>query len=357
MCIFLYSLLMPILVVLPLHAKEKLPPITLTTLNSYYLEPVSFPLYPPAVTTIAQLFQKCQQTGFIPVQGLITYPHGTQPFFWAFHQGIPHHRAQPLVIHSSPRADTWGRFWYGEKGYGLRCVNPWIKNQIITCPVITFDYFYGSAGFDFGQGINVTCLDRVCTEVHAQNPEAPLIIAGTCVGAKITLELVARKSIPNLHALILESPFTNVRTLVKNIEKKYGSWLPFDLGDFFAWYFQDSKKVLIKPHTPLSAIPATLPIFIAHLDNDAYYTNREMQSLIDELKASGNKDMYLLVIKDPSLTHGHLNNKKVFAQAVSAFLATYTVPHDEEQAHQGKSILETCKENVALHHTEWHKYS
>jgi|GEM_PF-3345510 hypothetical protein len=326
---------------------------SLENLNAYYVTPATKVIFPPT-TTIPTLFDNYKRRGVMPAAGTIEFKMNSNNPLWTFHKGLPKNLKIPLFIHSGPRGDFWGRMWHGQKGHALRSANPWIKNGIINSPLVTFDYYYGRDYFDFGQGINIQCLEFIYKQLIKDNQKAPVVIAATCIGAKITLEFLARNCVPEVKALILESPFIDSKRLIHNLEHHYGQWLPVDMKSIVKWYFKDVKNPLHLPHADLRTLKPNLPIFIAHLDNDAYYSNADMQRLIEQIQESGNRQIYLLVIKDPTIKHSHLSTKKVFAQATSAFLEAYGLPHNKKLAQEGRSLLNIAKQNARLPHTQWH---
>ena len=350
---FVYALLSLFLIVPTLKGAIAKP--SLENLYAMHLWPTKEVTFKTSmITTIPDLFEKIKQKKTVPAQGNLTVPKNTQNPLWGFKKGLPEKLSTPIFIHSAPRADFLGRLWSGRAGQSLRCTHPWVKNSIINAPFVAFDYFYGPHGFDFGQGVNIDCLDFICTQLKTKNPHAPLVIAGTCIGAKITLEYAAKHDTKAIRALILETPFIDAKKFLHNIDMEHGSWLPFNVQSILKWYFSDSKEPLRKPHADISKIRSDMPIFIAHLDNDAFYKNKEMKELIDQLRKNGNDNVYLLVIKDSTFAHGHVNSHKTFAQASSAFLAQYGLPHNAQLAQEGKSLLALAHTNAkAKNHLDW----
>lgn len=330
------------------------PKPTVQNLNALYLWPVNEVIFKRLCTTIPNLFEKINKKG-VPANGTLMVTNNAQHPVWSFQKGLPENLNTPIFIHSGPRDDVLGRLWKNRGGHGVRCTHPWVKNSIINGPLVAFDYFYERDGFDFGQGVNIDCLDLIYNQIKTKNPAAPVVIAATCIGAKITLEFAASRNTDAIKALILESPFIDTKILLRNLEKNYGvSWLPLEVQSVLRWYFADSKKSLHKPHADLSKIRSDMPIFSAHLDNDSYINNKEMKELIDQLRKNGNQNIYLLVIKDGTHHHGHLNYHKTFAQASSAFLARYGLPHNAQLAQEGKELLELARANAqAQSHTDW----
>lgn len=355
-----YTFLLLGLVFLPIYSKTPTP--TLENLNTVYLWPsVHKVSIPQKLKTIPEWFEKIKQDGF-PLQGFVSCPARTSQPLWQFQKGVPAGFTEPIFIHSSPRDATLDRMINGRTGHSFRCTNSWIKNEIINGPVITFDYFFDTKDFDFGQGVNVNCLQLIYKELIEKNPQAPLIIASTCIGAKIALEFAATYNTAAIKAMILESPFIDVAKVARNWADNYVYWLPFLstsskaslIKSTLSWCFPYCTA-FYKPHADLTHIHSELPIFITHLYNDSFYSNKDIFDLIQMLKKSGNKNIYLLVIKDKKLTHGHLNNKKAFIIATNAFLAKYNLPHNKLLAQRGEDLLARAQQNAqASNPMQWY---
>ncbi len=324
----------------------KLPPSILDTINVCYLYPASQELPSKPLTTIPELAQYIQKKETVPTQVSLSVPENKQIPVWGFKKGLPTGIRTPIFINSGPRNDIIGRFFHGGKGNGVRCTNPWIKHSVINVPVVTFDYFYNKE-FDFGQGVNLNCLNNVYVTLQRNNPEAPLIMAATCIGAKIALEYAANYQPTNMAAMILESPFIDANKLFNNLQKSYShNAIPLSVESILKWYFPDAQAALSRPHADISKITNTMPIFIAHRYNDTYYSNVELKELVDQLRSNGNQNVYLLVLQDNKHGHGHINNIPEFSLATNAFLAHYNLPHDKEKAQKGAYLLATALNNA-----------
>ena len=324
----------------------------LQNLNSVFLEPSSnFATGKQKYTTIPQLFEKIKKKGFGP-NGFLVVRQNTAHPIWEFKHGLPMGIETPIFIQSGPRDDTLGRLIHGRNGHAIRSTNSWLKNKIINSPLVTFDYFYDADEFDFGQGINITCLDTIHKQVVANNPKAPLILTGTCIGGKIALEFLSRYSSTNVKALILESPFLDVKKVTYNWGKNYTKWVPLLdnaakdklIQSTLSWYFPQ-WHMYENPPANITLIDPVIPIFIAHLHNDAFYSDDDIFQMVAQLRKNG-ANVYLLVIKDTKLSHGRLNNKKEFTQSINAFLAHYNLPHDQQFASQGKDLLAAAFANA-----------
>lgn len=338
------------LIVTPLTASN--PALTLANLNTVTLRPIS-PVSGQKSKSIADWFEVMKKKR-IPARGIASVSTCNLSKVWEFKKGIPNNQKEPIFIHSCPRDDFKGRLVYGRNGHSFRCTNAWLKNSIVNGTFVTFDYFFDGKDLDLGQGINIDVLKKMYEEVIQSNPEAPLVIAGTCIGAKIALEFAVKHSPQQIKAMVLESPFIDVKKVVYNIGKNHLSWLPFinssSKGDLIKsvleWYAPNCKTIIDKPHAKLENMSPKIPLFIAHLRNDSHYSDQEMYQLVADLRKSGNPDIYLLVLKDSKTSHGHLNQKKEFAQATNAFLAQYNLPHDKQLAKEGKTLLADAKYNA-----------
>ncbi len=324
---------------------------TIENLNTLHLWPSKAVPHNPFIT-IPTFFEKIKKgkwydNGSLQVVENAQHPH------WEFKKGLPSGFATPIFIHSGPRDDTLGRLTQGRHGHGLRCTNAWVKNRIINAPFITFDYFFDADEFDFGQGINIDALHMIYSKTVDANPKAPFIIAGTCIGAKVSLEYAAHFPAQQIKAMILESPFLDVKQVSKNWARSYLGWLPFAENDekssiiksILSWYFPQCTA-FDQPHADIKNIRSDLPIFIAHLHNDNFYSDADIARMITDLRANGNDTIYLLVIEDKKLSHGRLNNKKCFAQATSAFLAAHGIVHDTILAQEGQQLLAVARQNA-----------
>lgn len=331
----------------------KLPPSMLDIVNVGYFHPAQDETIKPA-TTIPELFMYVNKKQVVPNQATVLVSENKSIPIWGFKKGLPKNVTTPIFINSGPRNDVIGRIFHGGKGNGIRCSNPWLKHAMVNVPFVTFDYFYDKE-FDFGQGINLSCLNNVYVGIQQLNPNAPIVMAATCIGAKIALEYAANYRPTNMAAMILESPFLDAKKLFNNLQKSYShDAIPLSVESVLKWYFPDAKAALSRPHADVSKISNTMPIFVAHRLNDTYYSNQELKELVDQIRKNGNQNVYLLVLSDTRHGHGHLNNFPEFSLAVNAFLAKYGLPHDAQKAEQGQDLLAQSYKNAQANDiTDW----
>ncbi len=342
---------------IPLTAKT--PDLTIENLNTQTLNPATA-INGQKVKYIADWFETIKKKG-IPNQGIAYVPTNKLSSCWQFKKGIPSGQKEPIFIHSCPRDNFKGRLIHGRTGHSFRCTNAWLKNSIINGTFVTFDYFFDGKDFDLGQGINIDALKKIYSEVINKNPQAPIIIAATCIGAKIALEFAVTHNPEHVKAMILESPFIDVKNVVYNLGKNYLNWFPFAdtsnkasmIQSIIELYAPHCKETINLPHANLNKINPNIPLFIAHLKNDSMCSDEQMYQLVADLRKSGNTNIYLLVLQDTKTKHGHLNQKKEFSQAANAFLAEHNLPHDKQLAAEGKAILADAKYTAQASVADW----
>ena len=198
-------------------------------------------------------------------------------------------------------------------------------------------------------------MELVYNETITKNPESPIVLAGTCLGAKAILELCCYEKKPNLapvKALILESPWLSLKDLCYNFSRwvpgmeliPYGYEMTYRLlKSYFPQYNQANDNLLDRI---ITHGPQDIPMFIAHLKSDKMIEDACMFNFVRTLLLRGNKNIYLLVIEDKKQIHGHLNDKPTFIAATNAFLAKNNLPHDPILAAKGTAYLQQAKQNA-----------
>lgn len=325
-------------------------------LNVMFLAPTHHSAQEVNTTTIGHLFNAINQYG-VPEQGNVSIPNNRHFPVWRFQKGLPKGYTEPIFIHSCPRDNTLQRMMSGGAGHSLLCSNAWLKGCIANGPFVTFDHQFDQEHFDFGAGESVANLNTIYKEVIANNPQADIVIAGTCIGAKVVLELLAAHPTDSVKAVILESPFADIKKVMKRWGARYTPFVPWSgalIRTIFKGIFPKIKKAPNTLGARLANIPKDVPILIAHLQNDSFCSDNDMVQIVNALRKRGNQNIYLLVIKDKKLSHGRLNTKKIFTQASNAFLAAHNLPHDALLAQEGKETLAIAQRNAcAIAEKSW----
>jgi len=206
------------------------------------------------------------------------------------------------------------------------------KNNLIgNAPCITFDYPDDRTHFNFGQEIDVACLQAVWDAVLAAHPAARVVGVGDCRGAKALLSLATRNP-KNLEALVLISPFVTTKDMVEQLAKNYLTWIPKSdkaLHTFFKYYFPSYNALQDTLLSQVHLIDPALPIFIGQRKNDYLTSDKSINTLVSRLRAAGNKNVHLCMVSDSKATHSRIAPIAKLQREVNQFLALYQLPHNE----------------------------
>jgi len=221
-----------------------------------------------------------------------------------------------------------------------------IKDNLIhDAPCITFDYPDDPLYFNFGQTLDVSCLQTVWNHIIHKKNNPSIIAIGDCRGGKALLNFATTRP-AQLKAMILMSPFISDKDLIDQIAKNHIKWLPWSnriLFNFFRFYFPSFDPNQDDLIEKIHKIDPALPIFIGHRKNDFLVSNTSLKNLLQMLRKTGNKDLYLLIVSDDNATHSRISPIPDLQYAANAFLAAYELPHNPELAQKGQLLLEQAK--------------
>ncbi len=232
--------------------------------------------------------------------------------------------------------------------YAPSAVKP--KPYIIKDPIITFDYPDVSSTIfrvnrfktSLAQDNEIACLAQ---HYFSQANQGPSILVGVSRGASALINFMGLYNPINVCALVLESPFDAVESIVSKIAhetkfgclpgaKKYGTSL-------VSFIFCQYKPNGIKPIDQTSAIRKDLPILLVCSLEDRLVPVWSTINLYIALRESGHDNTYLLIL--PEGKHARLINNQRFGslyqQITHAFYSKFGLPHDEHLAQLGTPIL------------------
>jgi pimeloyl-ACP methyl ester carboxylesterase len=219
-----------------------------------------------------------------------------------------------------------------KKGGGAIAAHVLFKNNLVdNAPCITFDYPDDRAYFNFGQEIDVACLQKVWDSTIAAHPQVRIVGVGDCRGAKALLALATRHP-KNLVALVLISPFVTTKDMIQQLAKNYLTWLPKSdklLHTFFKCYFPSYDALQDTLLHQVHLIDPTIPIFIGQRKNDYLASDKSIHMLINRLRTAGNNNVHLCMVSDNKATHSRIAPIAKLQQEVNQFLADYQLPHNE----------------------------
>jgi alpha-beta hydrolase superfamily lysophospholipase len=180
---------------------------------------------------------------------------------------------------------------------------------------------------------------------HAQKKEPgnhAIILVGISRGASAILNLMALDDLPTVKALVLESPFDSVASIIDNKRKQlHLEWLSHDMGELIMeTIFRQYKRDGIQPIHLISGIRKDLPILIICSKEDQLVPCQSSIKLYKKLKESGHNDVHLFIAnygKHSKILMGQ--DGDTYQKVVQAFYAKYGFPHDTELALKGMKYL------------------
>jgi hypothetical protein len=340
--------------VVPLNARPNRPkPVNLADLNIFtivpahnYAQPFDCPLTAKrpvySLGKITQRIRRKKTPDQVALQ--ITDPNGSFKQRVNVFKGVKKIPCERIFIYSRgfiplpllrPQASP-------RHGGGVYWVYSMIQQDLLAQATwITFDYLDNIIQSDMGQSFDLSCLKSVIDAVQAKNPHAQITLVGLCRGAHAILRYLATTPVTNVDSIILESPYIQGSDMVNSIADNY---MASYLGDTnahsffkkaFSWYYPGFKPAQDNLLELVSGIK-NKKIFIGHGLPDSIVTLTTINTLAEQLKHTN--DVHLFIMKD-SPGHGSLTFAQPFRQAVNAFCAQCSFPHDQQLALAGMQDL------------------
>lgn len=243
------------------------------------------------------------------------------------------------------------------------------KPYIIKQPLITFDYPDVSSSIfrlnrfktSLAQDNEIVCLAH---NYFAHIRHEPSILVGVSRGASALINFMGLYNPDNVCALILESPFDTVDSIVAKLahETKLGC-LPGAKKhglSLMSFVFCQFKPNGIRPIDQTAAIRKDLPILIVCSVQDTLVPVWSSINLYTALRESGHDNTYLLIL--PEGHHAKLINHQRFGfmyqQITHAFYCRHGLPHDPQLALLGAPLLANlCQPDHQSLHQFYPKYA
>lgn len=230
--------------------------------------------------------------------------------------------------------------------------NYWIINNKHDDPIVTFDFpdsttaFWRVNGFlsSLAQKNEVVTLKRAAQECQTM----PIVGIGVSRGAATLLNYTALYNPPTLKALVLESPYDHINSVVQNALYKVGlngygtHYIGQLLFKLLFWRYS-----LQGPHPidTVEKIDPNLPILLICSKEDQLVPYTSTITLYNKLKENGHHAVHLLVLDHGK--HAKLMDAQdaaLYQNVVHAFYKQYNLEHDPELAQAGwKSFQQTSK--------------
>jgi len=128
-------------------------------------------------------------------------------------------------------SDTVFLFSHGvdpRSNIGIRQAKEWIKNGIITGPCVTFNYGDSLRRLNFGQQIDSQCVQVAHEFAKEKFPNKKIVFACLSRGCNAMITYLSEnpETQKNVAALIMESPYTDMKSVAHHIAKNYIWWFP-----------------------------------------------------------------------------------------------------------------------------------
>jgi predicted esterase len=239
---------------------------------------------------------------------------------------------------------------------GLSIIN---KHWIIDEPLALFDFpdakgdnkEYHRKLVTLGQEADINQLAAAYQKTCTLFPAKDIILSGVSRGAATIINFVALQKPQQVKAIILESPFDKLSSIVKHLLARFHiHWFPFSKRIAYKVSQRHFPNVRIDGIFPINVIhemPATIPILLIHAKTDKVIPINSTRRLYIKLKEAGHQDVYLAELSSGS--HGKLllgNDADFYHFVVHAFYKKYDLTHDVESARQGDNLLTICQPSI-----------
>lgn len=201
---------------------------------------------------------------------------------------------------------------------------------------------------NLGQEKDIERLRLAYTKTVELFPNHAIILVGISRGATTIINFVACYHPENVKALVLESPFDLLSSVIKHLLGRFHiSWLPFAKKistTLCQHYFPAINLNGVFPLATVDKIPANMPIIFIHSQKDSVIPITSSQRLYNKLKQTGHDHVYILELA--SGDHGKLiqgSDGNSYLYAVHAFYKKYGYAHDHDFAQKGAYLLAYCQ--------------
>lgn len=236
--------------------------------------------------------------------------------------------AQEYCNHSYPQADTW----------------------ILGTPLAVFDFpdakndnvEYHQNKVNLGQETDIQAFKQAYSKVCDALPDHGVVACGVSRGAVTILNCAAQ--LDNLRAIIVESPFDTLKSVVKNLLRNYKvHWVPFSTAIGMKIALNKFPLIDYKGAFPIDHVdklPKDLPIMLVHSRRDWVVQVNCSRRLYIKLLESNHTNVYYLELA--SGNHARLlcgPEGQLYHNIVHAFYKKHGLPHDESSAKEGMPHL------------------
>lgn len=235
------------------------------------------------------------------------------------------------------------------------------KNALITTGrIFTFDFPDVTKRFwrvnvtqtSLAQANEIITLQRAYQQAMAtlkmEGGGTDLILMGLSRGAATIINFMGIYNPHNVKAIILESPFDHMATVVQNKLQQFKLDSIPGIKTISDWIvssiFMKHKINGIAPIQCAGAINPLIPILLVCSKEDTLVPYHSTVALYNSLRANGHQHAYLLVLERGKHAFALSGaDGDMYAATVHAFYKKYNLPYDEKLANRGQSLLEQCQ--------------
>lgn len=203
----------------------------------------------------------------------------------------------------------------------------YIEQGAITSTCYTFSFNDRIATLNFGQERDSGLLYKAYQEVRQKHPKSSIVLVGISRGASTIINMLAqgKSDWSPIKAVILESPYLSVDSLLQHISSSYVFYIPYSatllkkLVSTLPLY--DPKG--IQTISAVQQFPQTIPAFVSYSKKDKTVSPHDGQEIVRLLRAQGN---HVVEYAAKEGRHSTLSNCPAYAKAVRTFLDVYELP-------------------------------
>jgi len=259
-----------------------------------------------------------------------------------------------VTLFSHGIADLWKQARLYLKTYKSKGVIHRNLHYTINSPYVSFNYPDATTRFyrvnynetSFGQENEIRRLYTAYGKTLKRFAGFDVILYGLSRGASNVLIFAGLYDLPEVKALILESPYFTMTDVIENMLRVRNlSWVPLSYGEMLAeMIFKKYTRHGNSPANCLEFIPHDMPILIICSKEDTLVPYTSSMEVYKKLIQTGHKNTYIFVTdhgKHAEIIKG--TNGQHYQWVVNAFYKKFNLSYVASDAEKGESILSLCQ--------------
>lgn len=200
----------------------------------------------------------------------------------------------------------------------------YIKNGAIDSTCYTFSFNDSVNTLNFGQERDCKLLLDAYTQVQQKHPHASIVLIGISRGASTIINMLAQEQgdWSPVKAVILESPFMSVDSLIEHISNSYTYYVPYgkNMLQKIIYSLPLYNPYGIQTINMIPQFPQQIPVFIGYSTADKTVAPGDAQTIIALLQNQGNK---VTTYMAENARHSTLGTHADYCKAVRLFLFSH----------------------------------